>query len=107
MTKDGSHTIAIPEKGITYHSVHGANQESRHVFVEAGLRCVSGRSERPDTSVFEVGFGTGLNAFLTAIEAMKKEQSVYYVAVETRPLTVEVTNALNCADTLGHKELLR
>lgn len=107
VTKDGSHTVAIPEKGVTYHSVHGAVQESVHVFVEAGLRYAFERFKLPKTPVFEMGFGTGLNAFLTAVDATEKKRSVYYVAVETAPLTVEEASVLNYPDTLGHNELFR
>ncbi|MDQ3277798.1 MAG: SAM-dependent methyltransferase, partial [Bacteroidota bacterium] len=55
VTKDGSHTIAIPEKGVTYHSVHGAVQESMHVFIEAGLGAVLTTGGRHDIAVFEMG----------------------------------------------------
>src|SRR5689334_12640717 len=87
LTKDGSHTIAIPEKGITYHSVHGAIQESKHVFIEAGLEYMQSRLELPEMAIFEMGFGTGLNAFLTAIDALETQRKIYYTSVETTPLT--------------------
>jgi tRNA U34 5-methylaminomethyl-2-thiouridine-forming methyltransferase MnmC len=105
VTKDGSHTIAIPEKGVTYHSVHGAVQESVHVFIEAGLKYVLSQREGQPLAVFEMGFGTGLNAFLTAIYAQEHKAHISYTAVETAPLVVEEVNALNYADTLGHPSL--
>ena len=55
-TEDGSATLFVPELNEHYHSVNGAVQESRHVFIEAGLH----RQEKKDITVFEVGFGTGL-----------------------------------------------
>lgn len=105
LTKDGSHTIAIPEKGVTYHSVHGAVQESLHVFMEAGLGAVLTSSNKPEVSVFEMGFGTGLNAFLTALVAEEQQIHVSYTAVEAFPLPVEEALQLNYTDTLGHAAL--
>lgn len=107
VTKDGSHTIAISEKGVTYHSIHGAIQESNHVFIEAGLQYISGRLERPDIAVFEMGFGTGLNAFLTAINALEKQMKIHYTSVETAPLTLEEASALNYSAILGHDDLFQ
>lgn len=106
-TADGSHTISLPELNVMYHSRHGAIRESRHVFIEAGLRHLSGRLERPDRAIriFEMGFGTGLNAFLTAIESEKAQKNIHYTAVEQFPLTQEEANHLNYTETLGHKEL--
>src|SRR5918993_1078029 len=76
VTKDGSHTILVPSLDITYRSRHGAIQESLHVFIDAGLKYKwstdkrwSGDSEEM-MHIFEVGFGTGLNALLTAIESI-------------------------------------
>lgn len=104
-TADGSRTIAIEETNVTYHSKHGAMQESMHVFIEAGLRYQIGRSQQPDPiNIFEMGFGTGLNAFLTSIEASVKKLKVYYVAVEQFPITLEEVQFLNYANTLKHKE---
>lgn len=110
-TGDGSHTISIPEMNVTYHSKHGAIQESMHVFIEAGFRYQSGRNPerqpkgRPDLiRIFEMGFGSGLNTFLTAIEAANKKVNVFYVAVEQFPLSTEETLSLNYSETLGHKE---
>jgi len=105
MTKDGSHTISIPGKGVTYHSVHGAVQESIHVFIEAGLGAVLTAVNRKDIAVFEMGFGTGLNAFLTALAAEEQQVLISYTAVEAFPLSGEEALKLNYADSLGHPEL--
>jgi tRNA U34 5-methylaminomethyl-2-thiouridine-forming methyltransferase MnmC len=107
VTKDGSHTIAIPEKGVMYHSVHGAIQESRHVFIKAGLAYVYDRLEQSAISIFEMGFGTGLNAFLTAIFALENKKHIYYTAVETSPLSTEEVNVLNYAETLGYAKFFQ
>ena len=104
-TADGSHTIAIPEIKVTYHSVHGAIQESRHVFLEAGLHYVQGQRKRSSLTVFEMGFGTGLNAFLTAIHAAETQLPILYTAVEMAPLSAEEASLLNYPSTLGHEQL--
>jgi len=92
-TADGSHTLFVPDLNEHYHSVNGAWQESKHVFIEAGLNQLS----KSEISIFEVGFGTGLNAFLTLIEAEKTGKSIHYTALELYPLTLELANSLNYA----------
>lgn len=105
VTKDGSHTVAINEKGVTYHSVHGAIQESKHVFIEAGLKYLLKRSNDQRLNILEVGFGTGLNALLTAIEVEISETSIYYVAIEPFPITVEEATLLNYCAQMGRNDL--
>lgn len=107
VTKDGSHTIAVPLMNVTYHSVHGAVQESRHVFIEAGLHHVMRRSGGTAITVFEMGFGTGLNALLTAVEAGKTATNIHYTAVETSPLSLEEATVLNYPAMLGHADLFQ
>jgi tRNA U34 5-methylaminomethyl-2-thiouridine-forming methyltransferase MnmC len=82
ITKDGSHTVSIPQMKVTYHSLHGAIQESAHVFIQAGFDEASSEMNEKPLRIFEMGFGTGLNALLTLIEAEKKQQPVYYTAIE-------------------------
>jgi tRNA U34 5-methylaminomethyl-2-thiouridine-forming methyltransferase MnmC len=102
-TADGSHTISIPELNVTYHSRHGAIQESLHVFIEAGLHHLLDRMEQPGAiRIFEMGFGTGLNAFLTALEAEQKQRKMHYTAVEPYPLAPEEASPLNYTETLQH-----
>lgn len=103
ITADGSVTIAIPELNVTYHSKHGAIQESMHVFIEAGLRPLLHRQEV--ISVFEMGFGTGLNALLTLIEATKHQQKINYQTVEAFPLEKEMVAQLNYCEQLQQPEL--
>lgn len=105
VTNDGSHSISVPEMNVMYHSIHGAIQESRHVFIEAGLYA-PGRWRRPDaTRIFEMGFGTGLNALLTLIESEKQNQSIYYETIELYPLTVEEVKLLNYCSIVGRDDL--
>ena len=104
LTSDGSHTISLPGLNATYHSIHGAIQESRHVFIEAGLK--SGTPAKAgNLNIFEVGFGTGLNALLTVIEAEKLQTGIYYETVEQFPLDSHETSLLNYCKQLGRDDL--
>ena len=106
-TKDGSHTISIPAMKVTYHSIHGAIQESVHVFIEAGLNYVMKQSTNVPIRIFEMGFGTGLNAFLTAIKAIETKTNIHYTSIEISPLLLEEMALLNYPQTLGHEEFFQ
>jgi tRNA U34 5-methylaminomethyl-2-thiouridine-forming methyltransferase MnmC len=88
-TADGSNTIYNPQVGENYHSKHGALQESRHVFVNAGLRYFLDNADNtpPAVSILEVGFGTGLNFLLSADFCIEKGVSLNYMGIEAYPLT--------------------
>jgi tRNA U34 5-methylaminomethyl-2-thiouridine-forming methyltransferase MnmC len=97
-TGDGSKTIQIEEWNEQYHSIHGALQEAVHVFIKTGLQyCHSrGREESlKNISILEIGFGTGLNTLLTAIEAEKLKLKIDYVGVEAYPVSKEELLQLN------------
>ncbi len=94
-TIDGSHTLYVPQIDECYHSTNGAMQESMHIFIRAGLQQQGALDE---ITVFEVGFGTGLNALLTLLDARKREVKVNYVAVELYPVSQEVVMELNYAE---------
>lgn len=96
VTSDGSHSLYVPALDETYHSRHGAVQESEHVFIRHGLRYLiqSPRAYRP-LRLLEVGFGTGLNALLTYKNQWG--QAVHYVSLETFPLDWELVKDLNYA----------
>ncbi|MBA3901629.1 MAG: tRNA (5-methylaminomethyl-2-thiouridine)(34)-methyltransferase MnmD [Bacteroidetes bacterium] len=96
LTNDGSHTVYHPVIGSHYHSTHGAIQESRHVFIEAGLR----QMPLNEISILEIGFGTGLNALLTFMEAEILKKSIGYSAVEAYPLEPEIIQKLNYLEQL-------
>jgi tRNA U34 5-methylaminomethyl-2-thiouridine-forming methyltransferase MnmC len=85
MTNDGSHTLYVPDIDEHYHSVYGAVNESTHVFIRAGFDEWA-KSGRQDLRVMEIGFGTGLNALLTALAARKTGLTVRYFALELYPL---------------------
>ena len=91
VTADGSHTLYIPEMEEHYHSVNGAIQESLHVYIEAGLN----HCKKETVNVLEFGFGTGLNAFLTIIEAEKRHLKINYTTIEKYPLPSSIINQLN------------
>lgn len=105
LTKDGSHTISVPELNVTYHSVHGAIQESMHVFIEAGLHYYLSNKTKDNISILEMGLGTGLNALLTMIEAEKLNLPVFYTALEAFPLDVATADSLNYCHLLNRNEL--
>ena len=95
-TQDGSHTIKNELTGDTYHSVHGAVQESQHVFIKSGLDYFLVQHPKEKIKILEVGFGTGLNALLT-LQAFP-EIEIEYTALEPFPLTKEIFHALNYID---------
>jgi len=101
ITGDGSHTLWLPELNETYHSTHGALQESQHVFIEQGLSYRCGPGPNLKLQVLEIGFGTGLNALLTAIYAQENELRVDYITLEPFALPEQLINQLNY--TQGHQ----
>lgn len=103
ITGDGSTTIAIASTNQYFHSTHGAVQESMHVFIEAGLQPMIGA--RQQIHIFEMGFGTGLNALLTLIKCQQQQQPIYYTAVEAYPLEDALVQQLNYCDKLGRVDL--
>lgn len=97
-TLDGSNSIFNENKNESYHSVNGAIQESQHVFINAGLSNIN----KNEISVFEVGFGTGLNALLTFIYADNNSLNISYETIELYPLEERFYTQLNYSDYLGH-----
>jgi tRNA U34 5-methylaminomethyl-2-thiouridine-forming methyltransferase MnmC len=98
-TEDGSPTVEV--RGIRYHSIRGARQESEHVFIGAGL--LPAMDIFPDAvplCIYEMGFGTGLNALLTAQVADRREIAVSYAASEAFPLPAEIWEALDYGDPM-------
>ncbi|WP_053992164.1 tRNA (5-methylaminomethyl-2-thiouridine)(34)-methyltransferase MnmD [Mangrovimonas sp. TPBH4] len=102
-TGDGSKTIQIEDWDEQYHSKHGAIQEAQHVFIKHGLHYkienFLGYQSEP-LSILEIGFGTGLNAFLTLLEAEKLNCSITYVGVEAFPVKPEELQLLNYPEQL-------
>lgn len=101
-TRDGSHTLLSEQFGTTYHSSHGAITESHHVFIAAGLHASARWGSTVD--VLETGFGTGLNAWMTALEAARTGCIVRYTALEMYPVPLAVAHSLNYPELLGCPE---
>lgn len=90
-TNDGSNTLFSNTFGDQYHSTFGALQESRFVYIQTGLNYC----EHNSIKIFEVGFGTGLNAILTYIEGFNKKINIEYHTIELFPIDIETINQLN------------
>ena len=95
-TGDGSKTIQIEDWNEQYHSKHGAINEANYVFIKSGLlHFFKLYPKQTNISILEIGFGTGLNAFLTSIEAERLKQPVNYVGVEAYPVADTEISQLN------------
>lgn len=99
VTADGSHSIQVEGTALTYHSLHGALQESMHVFIETGLKPLLGRYAT--LRILEMGLGTGLNAWLTWYYSQKAQQPVYYYSIEAFPLPAAAAGNLNYSHQLN------
>jgi len=100
-TSDGSKTIQIEDWDEQYHSIHGAIQESQHVFIKTGLHHFLKLYQPNHLSILEIGFGTGLNAFLTALEAQTHKLKIQYEGVEAYPVLEEELLQLNYAPLIA------
>ena len=91
MTSDGSQTLYVPELDEHYHSLHGAIQESGHVFIDKGIDALFLKEVR----VLEVGIGTGLNCLLTALWSDKHQLKVHYTGIDPFPVDEVLNKSLN------------
>jgi tRNA U34 5-methylaminomethyl-2-thiouridine-forming methyltransferase MnmC len=96
-TSDGSTTIHLPDWDENYHSKHGAIQEAKHVFIANGLSLFKDKS----IAILEIGFGTGLNAFITFLESKKLNITVDYVGVEAYPVSTAEILSMNYVNELN------
>ena len=95
-TQDGSHSVFSEEYQVSYHSKYGAVQETQHVFIEAGLYCkLPELTPGAGIRILEFGFGTGLNAYMTLLEAERRELDIHYVSLEAFPVTTAQARQLN------------
>jgi tRNA U34 5-methylaminomethyl-2-thiouridine-forming methyltransferase MnmC len=101
ITQDGSTSIYLPELNESYHSKFGAIQEAQHVFIKNGMNLFQSN----DTiHILEIGFGTGLNAFITFLEASKRKQKIYYDGVEAYPVSMMDAKQMNYVNELNAPE---
>lgn len=100
-TGDGSVTIHLPEWDEQYHSKHGAVQEAKHVFLKMGLHHWLASNATRSLKILEIGFGTGLNAFLTMLEAERMQLDVDYHGVEAYPVAQDEIELLNYPESVN------
>lgn len=96
-TADGSYTLYVPELDEHYHSVKGALTESQHIFINMGLKHSSVSSPR----ILEIGLGTGLNCFLTLLNAEEDKRHIHYTSIERFPLGMDVIQKLDYPSIIG------
>ncbi len=96
-TLDGSTTIHLPDWNESYHSKYGAIQEAYHVFIQNGLNTFNSQP----VCILEIGFGTGLNAFITYLESKKSNQKIDYYGVEAYPISSEEIFQMNYVSELN------
>lgn len=99
-TSDGSKTIHLPDWDESYHSKHGAVQEAYHVFIKNGLQLF----ENKTVNILEIGFGTGLNAIITFIEAEKRNLKINYTGIEAYPVSMEEALQMNYLESLDSQD---
>ena len=92
-TADGSHSLQSPTFEVSYHSKHGAIQETQHVFINAAFN-EKIKTEK-ELAILGIGFGTGLNAYMTYLEATQQQIKVNYTAVEAYPIDLKTAKSLN------------
>jgi tRNA U34 5-methylaminomethyl-2-thiouridine-forming methyltransferase MnmC len=92
-TSDGSHSLVNTALNETYHSTHGAIQESLHVFIKNGFDFLLQQNTEPEIHILEMGFGTGLNVLLTL--QGRSHKKVFYTSLEAYPINVSIASQLN------------
>ncbi|MRI02032.1 tRNA (5-methylaminomethyl-2-thiouridine)(34)-methyltransferase MnmD [Kriegella sp. EG-1] len=100
-TSDGSKTIQIEELNEQYHSIHGAVQEAKHVFIKNGLNLFRDQ----EISILEIGFGTGLNALITLMCSKSSNLKVNYTGIEAYPVSKNELDQLNYITCLKAEDL--
>jgi len=102
ITGDGSHSLFLPDQNEHYHSYHGAINESRHVFINAGLDYYFKQKNVSEINILEVGMGTGLNVFLSFLYAIENPSLIInYTATEPFPIEPKFVKQLNYTSKLG------
>ena len=99
VTQDGSHSIYSEQFEVSYHSKYGAIQETQHVFINAGLLYKA--EQQQEIAILDIGFGTGLNAYMTLLEGRKRGLHIHYSAYEAFPISNEQVHQLNYPQLLN------
>lgn len=100
-TADGTKSILITDTDVQYHSKHGAILEAKHVFIHSGLHYYLKSNNTKPISVFEMGFGTGLNCLLTYLATKQNNISIQYTGIEAFPVDFSELKQLNFHEKLG------
>lgn len=95
ITDDGTATLRHPVFGDTYHSLHGAVAEAEHVYIQNGLAMVHG----PKARILEIGFGSGLNAWLSLLYGADNSLPIEYCALELYPIDIHIAETLDYTDS--------
>ena len=100
-TSDGSHSLLNTQLNETYHSIHGAIQESVHVFIKNGLEYLAQKNNQKEIRILEIGFGTGLNTLLTLQYSLDHPAKINYESLEAFPIEIETAMQLNYPNALS------
>lgn len=103
LTEDGSHTLYSERFNQHYHSTFGALQESQRIFIELGLAYAF--EHFSEINIFEMGFGTGLNALLSQQLATKHKRHLNYTSVEAFPVALSMVEMLNYDEVINTNNL--
>ena len=106
ITKDGSSTLFSNKYNQYYHNPNGSFSESKHVFFETP-QVPNALSEKEKITIFETGFGTGLNFLLLLDYYLSNTCSseVHFYSVEAFPVTAEEAEKFNFASFSEFGEL--
>jgi tRNA U34 5-methylaminomethyl-2-thiouridine-forming methyltransferase MnmC len=99
-TADGSNTLYVPSLNEQFHSLHGAITESMHVYINSALKLVN----KKEISIFEIGFGTGLNAYLSAIFAFENDKSIFYYSIDNQIIDNKIIELLNYPEIINKNQ---
>ncbi|MHA7877325.1 MAG: tRNA (5-methylaminomethyl-2-thiouridine)(34)-methyltransferase MnmD [Bacteroidota bacterium] len=103
VTRDGSHSLWRPDLKESYHSIHGAIQESKHIFIHQGLLSWLKHEAKSNVNILEIGFGTGLNALLTYMASLTTTVQISYTGLDPYPIPDKYVQSLNYAAQLAQQ----
>ncbi len=103
-TQDGSRTLYSNQYQQSFHSMHGALAETKHVFLE-GTRLTELFKFRKEVAILEIGFGAGLNWLLTASLALRHRVSITYTGLDLQIPSADLLSQLSYANLIGTPSL--